>query len=214
MRSIAKGPEPASLTTHRNMPHCDYDNYADKDTLRAALVADQRGLCCYCMCGITDQRETMKIEHWRSRSTFPDEELEFRNVLAACRGGEGQPLRQQHCDTRKGDQDLRWNPADPMCCIEDRVGYASDGAIQSDDPVFDQQLNHVLNLNLARIRNHRRAILDAVLHWWRRQRTPVPRYRVEREIARRTVPRDLDPYVQVGIWWLRRKLERPAGKQG
>ena len=45
MRSIAKGPEPASLTTHRNMPHCDYDNYADKDTLRAALVADQRGLC-------------------------------------------------------------------------------------------------------------------------------------------------------------------------
>ena len=151
MRSIAKGPEPASLTTHRNMPHCDYDNYADKDTLRAALVADQRGLCCYCMCGITDQRETMKIEHWRSRSTFPDEELEFRNVLAACRGGEGQPLRQQHCDTRKGDQDLRWNPADPMCCIEDRVGYASDGAIQSDDPVFDQQLNHVLNLNLARI---------------------------------------------------------------
>ena len=45
MRSIAKGPEPASLTTHRNMPHCDYDNYADKDTPRAALVADQRGLC-------------------------------------------------------------------------------------------------------------------------------------------------------------------------
>jgi hypothetical protein len=77
--------------------------------------------------------------------------------------------------------------------------------------VFHQQLNGVLNLNLPRIRNHRKAILDAVLHWWRRQRRPVPRQRVEREIARRNTPRRLDPYVHVGIWWLNRKLARPTG---
>ena len=49
MRAITKGPEPVSLTAHRQTPHCDYDNYAAKDDLRNALVSEQRGLCCYCM---------------------------------------------------------------------------------------------------------------------------------------------------------------------
>ena len=49
MKAIAKGPEPASLTAHRQTPHGNYDNYAAKDHLRSALVAEQRGLCCYCM---------------------------------------------------------------------------------------------------------------------------------------------------------------------
>ena len=210
MRSISKGREPASLTTHRSTLHGDYDNYADKDALRAALVAEQSGLCCYCMCRITKQLDTMKIEHWRSRFAYPEQELNYRNLLAACRGGEGQPLRLQHCDTRKSDRDLLWNPADPERRIEDRVGYASDGTIQSDDTVFDRELNDVLNLNLPRIRNHRRAILDAVLHWWRRQRRPVPSELLERQIERRNTPL-LEPYVQVGIWWLKRKLARPTG---
>ena len=210
MRSIVKGPEPTSLTTHRSTPHGDYDNYGDKDALRRALVTEQRGLCCYCMCRVASEANAMKIEHWRSRATCPDEELNYRNVLAACHGGEGQPFRRQHCDTLKGDQDLLWNPADPRRRIEDRISYANDGTIRSDDPVFDKQLNDVLNLNLPRIRNHRMAILDAVLHWWRRQRRPVPRHRVEREIERRNLAPLLDPYVQVGIWWLERKIARPA----
>lgn len=211
MRSIAKSPEPASLTTHRSKPDGDYDNYTDKDGLRAALVEEQRGLCCYCMCRIASDAKAMKIEHWRNRRDHSAEELDYQNLLAACRGGEGQPFRLQHCDTRKGDRVLRWNPGDPRRRIQDRVSYANDGTIQSDDPVFDQQLNDVLNLNLPKIRSHRRAILDAVLFWWRRQRRPVPRHRVEREIERRNMPSVLDPYVQVGIWWLERKLARPAG---
>ncbi len=48
MRAITKQPEPSSLAQHRAMPHADYDNYADKDTLRALLVFEQRGLCCLC----------------------------------------------------------------------------------------------------------------------------------------------------------------------
>ena len=50
MRTIIKGAEPASLATHRCTPHSDYENYADKDTLRRHLVGEQRGLCCYCAC--------------------------------------------------------------------------------------------------------------------------------------------------------------------
>ena len=36
----------------------------------------------------------------------------------------------QHCDTRKGDRDLQWNPADPAHHIETRVRYELDGSIR------------------------------------------------------------------------------------
>jgi uncharacterized protein (TIGR02646 family) len=210
MRTIVKRAEPATLTTHRNTPQSDYGNYADKDTLRSALVAEQRGLCCYCMCRIEDEPSAMKIEHCRSRTMYRGEQLVYRNLLAACPGGEGQPLQLQHCDTRKGDRDLLWNPADPERRIEERIGYALDGAIRSDDPAFDRQLNDVLNLNLSRIRNERQGSLDGVLDWWRAQRRPVPTQRLEREVERRNSPEQLAPYVQVAVWWLERKLRQRA----
>ena len=98
-----------SLITHRQAPHSDYDNYPDKDSLRAMLVNEQRGLCCYCMGRI--RSDSMKVEHWKCQSRFPGDQLDYRNLLGACQGGEGQPRSRQHCDTRKGDSDLRWNPA-------------------------------------------------------------------------------------------------------
>ena len=207
MRKIVKDFEPASLTKHRHTPHCNFDNYADKDALRVALVAEQHGLCCYCMCRIDNG--SMKIEHWHCRTNYPGEELDYRNLLAACPGGEGQPRPLQHCDTRKADDDLLWNPAEPQRSVEQRISYGIDGTIRSDEPRFDRQLNEVLNLNMASIRRQRTASLDAVLHWWRKQRGSASRQRVEREIERRNSP-PLAPYVQVAIWWLERKLARGA----
>jgi hypothetical protein len=42
MRTITKVPEPHSLAQHRARAHADYDNYEDKDNLRAQLVNEQR----------------------------------------------------------------------------------------------------------------------------------------------------------------------------
>ena len=89
MRTIQKGPAPATLTQHRQQPHANYDNYADKDHLRQALVAEQRGVCCYCQSRIRATPDGMKIEHWQCRASFPDLQLEYRNLLGACPGGEG-----------------------------------------------------------------------------------------------------------------------------
>lgn len=214
MRTIVKRREPATLTTHRNTAHCDYDNYADKDTLRTGLVAEQRGLCCYCMGRIEDTAGAMKVEHWRSRTTYPGEQLVYRNLLAACRGGEGEPVHLQHCDTKKADRELLWNPADPERRIEERIHYAMDGTIRSDDPVFDRQLNDVPNLNLPWIRNEREGSLDAVLQWWIAQRRPVPARRLERQIERRNASEQLAPYVEVALWWLGRKLRQRGRKPG
>lgn len=209
MRTMVKRAEPASLTQHRLTPHSDYDNYTDKNGLRAALVTEQQGLCCYCMGRIQNEPDKMKIEHWHCQANYPDEQLVYRNLLGACPGGEGQPQKRQHCDTRKGDQDLLWNPADPDHHVQTRLSYGADGAIKSDHPEFDRQLNEVLNLNLPRLKNSRKGVLDGILRWWQRARRPVPRSRLVHEIALRSNPyENLDPFNQVAIWWLEKKLAR------
>lgn len=213
MRAITKGVEPPSLTAHRKTPHCDYDNYTDKDGLRHALVTEQRGLCCYCLGRIHNGTDTTKIEHWRCQSRHPAEQLNYRNLLGACLGGHGQPPHLQHCDTRKRDRDLQWNPADPVHHIETRVRYEMDGSIRSDDTTFGAQLDDVLNLNLPVLKNNRRAVLDAVLAWWKQEKQfrsgPVPRARFEQERNRRTDGTEhLEPFCQVAVWWLAQRLAR------
>ena len=209
MRTIVKGAEPASLTQHRRMLHSDYDNYADKNALRAALVTEQRGLCCYCMSRIRNESDKMKIEHWHCQANYPGERLVYQNLLGACLGGEGQQHSLQHCDTRKGDRDLLWNPADRDHHIQDRINYGADGTIKSDNPEFNRQLNEVLNLNLPWLKNNRKGVVDAILEWLRREQRPVPRKRLVRAIENRSIPYEtLTPYNQVAIWWLEKILAR------
>jgi len=209
VRAITKGQEPNSLTQHRASPNCDYDNYADKAGLRATLVREQHGICCYCMGRIRESNGAMKIEHWRCRTRFVEDELVYANLLGACMGGEGCPACQQHCDTRKGDRDLKWNPANLNHRIESRVRYKFNGSITSNNQEFARQLDEVLNLNLAWLMNNRKAVLDAVLAWWRAER-PVSRARLRQEAQKRASADGggvLEPYAPVAAWWLRQKLE-------
>ena len=161
MRTIQKGVEPPTLTQHRKQPHADYDNYADKETLRIALVAEQRGLCCYCQSRIRPSPEQMKIEHWRSQQAHPARQLDFSNLHGACLGGEGKPEREQHCDTRKGNDVLCFSVCDPTRPIEHKIHFKGDGRISSDDPAIEHDINSVLNLNLARLVSNRKAVLTA-----------------------------------------------------
>lgn len=215
MRAINKGAEPPTLTAHRKTTHSNYNNYTDKATLRNSLVTEQRGLCCYCMGRIRSDWGAMKIEHWHCQSGYGHEQLDYRNLLGACLGGDGQQEEFQHCDTRKGDLDLKWNPADPVHHIQTRIRYELDGSIRSDDSTFDGQLSAVLNLNLTRLKNNRKAVLDAILEWWKgeqaRNRGPVPRERFERELRQRSAGTGpLPPFCQVAEWWLEQRLARMA----
>lgn len=211
MRQISKGSEPNSLTEHRLASHSSYANYTDKGALRAALVAEQRGLCCYCMGRISTEWGKMKIEHWQCVAHYPDEQLNYRNLLGACMGGEGKESGVQHCDTRKGDRDLRWNPADSEHHIEGRIEYGADGTIRSRDATFNRQLNDVLNLNVSHIKNARKEAHNAVASWWRnlrRRNTPVSRSRLEANIRKLSDAPIMGAYSPVAIWWLNRRLAR------
>ena len=215
MRSINKGVEPPTLAQHRQTPHSDYDNFQDKDILRQALVTEQRELCCYCMGRIRAAGDAMKIEHWRCQAYHRGEQLNYGNLLGACLGGEGQPGNKQHCDTRKGNQALMWNPANPLHQIESRVRYEPDGSIHGDEVTFDGQLNDVLNLNLPWLKEGRKSLLDAVLEWWKlekaRLKGPVSHDRLIRQRNRYVGGNgQLEPYCQVTVWLLEQRIAKMA----
>lgn len=205
MRAISKGPEPASLASHRAMPHSDYSNYAAKDDIRRSMVAEQHGLCCYCMSRVRASNAEMKIEHWLSQSGFPGTQLDYRNLLAACKGGEGKPAKQQHCDALKGDGALMWNPANAAHVIETRVQYLFDGTIRSPDPAFDDQINSLIGLNQPFLKNNRKGALDNLLLWWRSG--PRTTAQVRSKIAALSpAAGDHDPFSPVAIWYLKQRI--------
>ena len=163
MRAIAKEPEPASLTVHRQTPHCDYDNYEPKNDLRHALVSEQAGAVLLLHESHSERAKNHEDRALEVPGAPPRRTAQLPKPARCLSRGHGQPAHLQHCDTRKGDRDLEWNPADPAHNIETRVRYEVDGSIHADDDVFNDQLNQVLNLNIPVLKNNREGILDAVL---------------------------------------------------
>lgn len=205
---ITKGAEPNSLTQHRALAHSDYENYAQKNELRAALVGEQKGLCCYCTGRVRAEATAMKIEHWQCQASYPQQQLAYGNLLGACLGGEGRSPEEQHCDTRKASRDIKWNPANAAHAIDSRLRYLADGTVESTDSEFNAQLNDVLGLNLGYLKNNRKAVLDSVLQWW--HSTPKARQKVQKQIDHRANAAELLQFSPVAVWFLRRKLRGAA----
>lgn len=208
MRTIQKGPEPASLTQHRQQPHADYDNYADKAALRQALVSEQRGLCCYCQARIRATCKGMKIEHWQCQADHPGRQLDYSNLLGACLGGHGRPEREQHCDTRKGNSGLCFSVCDPTHPIERHIRFLGDGKISSDDADINEAINAVLNLNLPRLVSNRKAVLTAFQQRLEGGRRVDPARELPKWDGRE--PGELPEFAQVVVYWLRKRRARAA----
>lgn len=209
MRNIRKGKEPASLTEYRCKAYSYFDGYQEKDDLRESLVREQRGLCCYCMSRIFPQRDSMRIEHWHSQSKFPQEELDYANLLGACPGHEGERENLRHCDTRKGEGNLSRNPANPLHDVERWITYLGDGTISSIDSGFDRELNDVLNLNVSFLKNNRKQTLDAFTRSL--GKGTYTRQGLERLLKKwngELDTKDLEPFCQVIVYWLRKRLAR------
>lgn len=206
MRTIQKGAAPNSLIQHRQQQHADYDNYQDKDGLRKALVAEQRAICCYCQSRIRATPEGMKIEHWQCQDNFPELQLEFRNLLGACRGGEGRPEKLQHCDTSKANKPLCFSVCDPEHPVERQIKFLGDGRIEGINPDVNRALNEVLNLNESRLVANRRAVLEA----FKQRLQTGENLDAAREIPRwnGALPGDLPEFAQVIVYWLNKRLGR------
>jgi uncharacterized protein (TIGR02646 family) len=206
MRTIQKGQEPATLTQHRQQPHADYDNYTDKAGLRKSLVAEQRGVCCYCQSRIRPTPEGMKIEHWQCQAGHPARQLDFSNLLGACLGGHGSSERYQHCDSRKGNSDLCFSVCDPAHRIERKLRFLGNGKINSEDLAIEGAINSVLNLNLPRLVSNRKAVLDA----FQQRLQKGTRIDPARELPKwdGTQAGELPEFAQVIVYWLQKKQAR------
>jgi uncharacterized protein (TIGR02646 family) len=174
MRQILKGKEPKVLLQYRKTPGATYNGFQSVERMRAlrkALVSEQGGICCYCMQRIRPTEDAMKVEHWHSQKRYPTEQLNYRNMLAACMGNKGEPKDEQHCDTSKGNKTLSRNPANPDHRIEHFIRYLGDGRIESSDQELSNQLGKgvskkgmlhrgVLNLNRPLFVLNRQSVLD------------------------------------------------------
>jgi uncharacterized protein (TIGR02646 family) len=215
MRNIAKGPEPESLREYRKKEHSRYGDYREKQDLRKSLVGEQRGLCCYCMCRIIPVELQMKIEHWRSQSRYPDQQLTYSNLLGACLGGQrSTPADERdvdrHCDTSKGDKDLGMNPASED--VAGTISYLPDGRIRSSNDNFDAELSSILNLNSYAMVNRRKRAIASFLRLIEKRET-MPRQKWEvlaRHWNGEGHDQPLEAYCGVVVAWIRKyKLQSP-----
>lgn len=207
MRNIQKQSEPQSLTQHRCQSNADYDNYADKDDLRRSLVAEQKGICCYCMQRIRPTSQEMKIEHCLCQDNYPDKQLDYKNLLGSCLGNQGKPPRNQHCDTKKGNSNISFNPSNPLDDIESKIRYLGDGTIKSEDPQINREINDILNLNQSLLKNNRKAVLDAVQKFM--DKSPSTGHiRKKLKQWKGDNITELYEYCQVAVYYLQKKLNQ------
>lgn len=218
MRHVRKRAEPPELTTYRAQPGARYDGDSGfppvKAAIRAALIREQNGLCCYCNQRVRATDDGMRIEHRAPQSVAPTRDLDWRNLLGACCGNEGP--RETHCDVAKGNQEIAIDPTEGSHVAT--VTFTAGGRLASTREEFQRDIEGVLRLNCDLLVDLRQRALDAYI----RERTaayagPMKRETFERWLAEiDEVPegRPLPPFASFLRWWLAREARRrskPAG---
>lgn len=202
MKRVDKGPEPRFLVEYRGTADATYEAWSEVARLRGLLVERQHRVCVYCERRIAV--EGSSVEHFRPRHGphgAPELRLAWSNLWAVCDGG--RRGRVQRCDASKGDRVCR---LDPGTVTDAHFLFSADGAVRHVDPVADAELDDVLALNIAALRQSRAAALAGMLgHLQRRSGGSWSRELVERALARLD---PAEPHAGYLRWWLRRKLTR------
>jgi len=152
MKHIVKQSEPQVFADWKALANEDWQpTYADlsgdtKKAVKAALMAEQGFICCYCEQRLTDVDS--HIEHFRPQNDPAIDPLDFSNMLCSCQGQleKGEP---RHCGNLKEnwfDCDLLISPLDPNC--ESRFAFTTDGHIKPDDDRDHAALKTIERLGL------------------------------------------------------------------
>ncbi len=176
LKRIHKTKEPSSLTQYRSSINKEnftdsniYEDFKHKTqdgceanealNLRRQLLEEQGYICCYCMQRINCK--TSKIEHFKSQEKHRDSQIDYNNLFVACIGGESQKDFEQHCDTKKANQDL--NAINLLSNIENEIKYIKKDKdtieISSDNPEIQSDIE-ILNLNLKVLQKNRKEALE------------------------------------------------------
>lgn len=133
-----------------------YFNRLNKSAIREALIAEQHGLCAYCMCRVVNSGNTTTIEHVMPLSKSKAGAMSYANWLAVCKGGqniepEADEKRVVCCDVKKGNTIAKLNPMKKEQM--EWIAYCDDGTIAYHAPsreetrTMTEELNSVFGLN-------------------------------------------------------------------
>jgi uncharacterized protein (TIGR02646 family) len=210
VRHIAKAREPSELTEYRSRPGARYDGDSGfpvvKDAIRVRLVAEQRGLCCFCERAITAGPTAMRIAHRVPQSVAPDRDLDWRNLLGACTGNEGGG--DPHCDVAQGDRAIQIDPTQAEHVAT--VGFTKDRRITSSRAEFQAELDDALRLNCERLLGDRgRALAEYIKQRGLAARGGIDRKTLERWRDALDSPQlgNLPPFASLLRAWLNRQLQ-------
>lgn len=169
MIHISKQAEPEAFATWKaTYPHALYKDLGRdrlfpgaqqaRWALRASLVAEQKGLCCYCEARIDNG--DFHVEHFRPKGhgLFPHLQLEYGNMHACCRksatGGD-----EEYCGHKKENtfSEQLVSPLEPDC--ESHFEYDLTGGISGTDERGTETVS-LLNLDSTLLRRRREGLIQ------------------------------------------------------
>lgn len=126
--------------------------------MRASLIAEQKGICCYCERDI--QSGDYHIEHFRPKGTglFPGLQLEYSNLHASC-GSSPTGDADEHCGHKKSNifSNALISPLEPDCATH--FSYDCAGGIMGIDNRGIETVK-ILNLNSGLLKRSRRGVIE------------------------------------------------------
>jgi uncharacterized protein (TIGR02646 family) len=212
MQKITKQTEPAFLIHYRNLQGAEWNRDVKKlerDQARAQLCSEQGALCCFCEGRIRPTEHHMKVAHFVPQDVNRSLMFNWNNLLGACKGGEGNAYKKQHCDTRQGSQELS-SRLHPVTLAPGTIDFNTEGKVLSSDATANEELNTKLNLNLDRLVRNRKSAADAMIAQMGKESWKVSDIeRKLKELAAVGVTERIE-YQSYLAWWLRRRLQKAA----
>ena len=160
---INKNQEPKEWTEYCSTPGVTYQSIPE---LVDALLKEQGYICAYCMRRIPTKdkiegkltSEDHRIENIKCRENHEYLQLKYNNMLICCPGHIGED---EHCDRKKGNQEISFSPLDSA--FINTLTYTSNGIIASSNPVYNEEINSILNLNTPFLVLNRKNMLKEVI---------------------------------------------------
>lgn len=201
MKFIKKGKEPAAWKAKRETEGTDFSAIPE---LQLALLKEQGYICCYCMSQIHEK--SMKVEHWRARSKYPEKKFDYNNLLAACKGDF---CSDKHCDTKKENDEIELNPTDAKNNVELVIGYSwSDGKLTYPSQ-YKTDIEVTLNLNNAVLCRNRKSALNAVNDVLKIKKYSKGIYEKQLlKLQSKNSEGKYSPYCMIGIRFLEKKIKQ------
>lgn len=203
---IKKKRIPSSLVEYKRTINASFDNLPRevKDKLRTSLLKEQGYICAYCMKKLEDDSSKVKIEHYVARNE--ENELEYKNLLAVCKGNEGESFEKQTCDTRKGNKEIKINPQVNSDILT--IRYTSNGEIKSNNSDYQRDFDETLNLNdIFGLVESRKEALNSLKRKLSKSKTHLTEDTIRRIYLRYSEAEVKEAYVGILLWYLQKKMK-------